>query len=214
MATMVAATDFALHNGLTTLEELREVLAFCHGWPGAARAARALARVDVLAESPLDSISRLTFGWLRLPAPKPQRWIYDRYGAFVGRCDFYWDEYGVAGEADGMSKLQERDDLVAEKVRQEALERLHLVIVRWNWTRLCARRACSKCGSGIRSTTGCAATRWAFPACGRLRRSDPNTSGETPGPFPASDRLAGHRPSTSGEMGAGEVLTSEIPSSA
>ena len=133
MATMVAAADFALHHELTSMDELREVLAACRGWPGAKRAVRALDKVDPLAESPLESISRLAFGWLQLPAPKPQRWIYDQRGVFIGRCDFYWDEYGVAGEADGAAKLQGRDDLLAEKKRQDALERLHLVVVRWNW---------------------------------------------------------------------------------
>lgn len=133
MTTMVAAADFALHHRLTTLDELREVLAACRGWPGAARAARALERVDPLAESPLESVSRVAFGWLHLPAPMPQRWIYDQHGVFVGRCDFYWDEYGVVGEADGAAKLQERGDLLAEKRRQDALERLHLIVVRWNW---------------------------------------------------------------------------------
>lgn len=133
MAAMVAAADFALHHELTSMDELREVLDACRGWPGAKRAARALEKVDPLAESPLESISRLAFGWLQLPAPKSQRWIYDQRGVFIGRCDFYWDEFGVVGEADGETKLQERSDLLAEKKRQDALERLHLIVVRWNW---------------------------------------------------------------------------------
>jgi hypothetical protein len=134
MATMVAAADFALHHKLTTLDELNEVLGLCRGWPGIKRAARALEQVDELAESPLESISRLAFGWLHLPPPKPQRWIYDGAGRFVGRCDFYWEEFGVVGEADGEAKLQDRDDVLAERRRHQALERLHLVVARWGWS--------------------------------------------------------------------------------
>ncbi len=52
----------------------------------------------------------------------------------VGRCDFYWDEPGVFGEADGRSKYDSRDVLTAEKERQEDLERLGLVSVRWGWS--------------------------------------------------------------------------------
>jgi hypothetical protein len=78
MATMVAATDFALHNELTTLDELRDVLAFCRRWPGAGRAA-----------------SRVR--------PTASR-----------------------SSSNATTSSQKR-------IRQEALERLHLVIVRWNW---------------------------------------------------------------------------------
>ncbi len=133
VATTVAAADFALHEGLTTLEQLREVLAFCANWPRASRAARALGQVDGRAESPLESISRLAFSWLRLPAPEPQQRIRNERGIVIARTDFYWDEFGVVGEADGRSKLQAWDDLVTAKDREEDLEDLGLAVIRWGW---------------------------------------------------------------------------------
>jgi very-short-patch-repair endonuclease len=134
MATMVAAADFAVHEGLTTLEQLGEVLAFCANWPRASRAARALAQVDGRAESPLESISRLAFSWLRLPAPVLQQRIRDDHGIVIARTDFYWDEFGVVGEADGKIKLKDWDYQIASKAREEGLEDLGLEVVRWGWT--------------------------------------------------------------------------------
>jgi hypothetical protein len=134
MATAVAAADFALHEGLTTLDELAATLEFCRRWPRAERAARALRHVDGRAESPLESISRLVFVWLRLPAPKPQQRIRNERGVIIARTDFYWDEYGVVGEADGKSKLQRKEDLDAAWDRHDDLDDLGLVVVRWGWT--------------------------------------------------------------------------------
>ena len=55
--------------------------------------------------------------------------------------DFYWDEFGVAGEADGRGKYDDRDVLSAEKDRQEDLENLRLAVTRWRWEHATMRRA-------------------------------------------------------------------------
>lgn len=130
----VAAMDHALHAGWTSIEELHDVLRACWNWPRVRRAARALRLTDARAESPLESVSRLVIGWLQLPAPDLQSLVLDRYGYPAGRLDFYWDESGVAGEADGRSKYDARDVLTSEKERQERLEDHGLVVVRWGWT--------------------------------------------------------------------------------
>ena len=116
MATMVAAADFALHHELTTLDELSEVLAVVpRAGPGVEarrtcpRAGRRAGGVATRVDQPAR---------IRLAAPAARR--SPSAGSttarrFVGRCDFYWDEFGVVGEADGEAKLQDRDDLVAEK---------------------------------------------------------------------------------------------------
>jgi hypothetical protein len=130
----VSAADAALNSHRTDRTSIEDVLDFCASWPGAARARRALAATDRLAESPLESLSRLAIARLGLPAPEPQVAIMDAHGRFVGRCDFYWDEFGVVGEADGRSKYDGRQVLTAEKERQEAFEDLGLVVVRWGWT--------------------------------------------------------------------------------
>lgn len=134
MATAVAAADFALHEELATLEDVYEVLEFCRGWPGASRAARALRNVDGRAESPLESVSRLVLAWLGLPRPEPQQRIRNDRGVIIARTDFYWDEYGVAGEADGKGKLRTAQDYGHLWDRHEDLDDLGIVVVRWGWT--------------------------------------------------------------------------------
>lgn len=131
--TAVAAMDHALHHELTTGDELADVVAFCRRWPGGDRAARAVALADGRAESPLESISRLTIAWLGLPAPDLQRRIRNDRGVIIARTDFYWDDLGVVGEADGRAKF-ERDEKVDQTwERHDDLDALGLQIARWGW---------------------------------------------------------------------------------
>jgi hypothetical protein len=134
LAAGVVSVDAALHQKLVTKDELRAVIERCQFWPNVRRAARTVALADGRAESPLESVSRLVLDLrLHLPRPQPQGVIRDKDGLIVGRCDFYWDEFGVFGEADGRSKYTERDVLTDEKGRQEDLENLGLIAVRWGW---------------------------------------------------------------------------------
>lgn len=130
----VAAIDHALHNGMVTMAELEQVMLRCWNWPGIRRAQRAVRLADARSESPLESISRLTLGWLRLPAPEPQVLAIDERGYPAGRLDFYWDEYGVAGECDGKGKYRNDPDAFdKDKHRQELLEDHRVVFARWGW---------------------------------------------------------------------------------
>ena len=50
------------------------------------------------------------------------------------RVDFYWEEFGVVGEADGLLKYD--DDETAgrrEKIRELDIEDVDLDVVRWTW---------------------------------------------------------------------------------
>lgn len=132
-ATGVAAIDAALHRRLATMAELDDVLLRCWNWPGIRRAQRTMRLVDGRAESPLESVSRLVLRSLRLAVPDIQPLLLDEYHHAVARLDFYWDEVGVAGEADGRSKYDERPVLTAEKERQEVGEDLGVVFTRWGW---------------------------------------------------------------------------------
>lgn len=141
LETAVVAMDAALHDRRTTLAELTDVLRFCSTWPGIRRAERAVELCDARSESPLESVSRLVLPRLGVPAPEPQKHIFDRYGLLLGRVDFYWDEVGVAGEADGRSKYDDKRPVYPEeKERQEILEDLGLVIVRWGWDHATSRQ--------------------------------------------------------------------------
>jgi hypothetical protein len=59
--------------------------------------------------------------------------IRDAGGRFVGRVDFYWDAFGVVGEADGLAKYESASSRVAEKRREPRLESCGLLVVRWGW---------------------------------------------------------------------------------
>jgi hypothetical protein len=130
----VVTIDAALNRGLIESEQLEDLRYFCRSWPGMRKASRALALADARAESPLESFSRLVIRQLKLPTPDLQTSFYDHNGNFLGRTDFYWDEFGVVGEADGRSKYDQRDVLTAEKLRQEDLEERGVAVVRWGWT--------------------------------------------------------------------------------
>jgi hypothetical protein len=130
----VTAADAALHRHLTTWSELDDVLLRCWNWPGIRRAAHAIDLADARSESALESISRVVLHRLRLPIPTLQAELGDAAGRFIGRVDFYWDEYGVVGEADGAGKYGlSPTSLIEEKQRQEQLEDLGVIFVRWGW---------------------------------------------------------------------------------
>lgn len=129
----VVTADAALHGGLIDREALLRVLAGCRRWPGVRRARIAVSLADPRAESPLESYSRVVMGRLGLPRPELQVAVYVG-GRFAGRLDFYWDEFGVAGEADGRFKYDQRAVLTAEKERQEAMEDPGVVFARWGWS--------------------------------------------------------------------------------
>ncbi len=129
----VVAADFVLHTGMTKLSKLDAELDRCVRWPGVRAAREAIALANPLSESVLESRSRLKIREFGLPQPELQVSIGNNWGGFVARVDFYWDEFGVAGEADGDLKYDgtDPDPLLAEKDRQEELEDLNLGVVRW-----------------------------------------------------------------------------------
>jgi hypothetical protein len=131
----VVAADFALHTGLTTESDLAAAFEVCRTWPGRRAARITLLNSDGTAESPLESLSRLRIVASQLPAPEPQQEICDLDGNLLGRCDFYWDEFGVFGEVDGLLKYRTDPTAVigAERDRHGLLEGTGLVGVRWGW---------------------------------------------------------------------------------
>lgn len=127
----VVLADSALRAGCSR-SDLEQILADCHDWPGVPNACRAVAFASPLAESVLESISRVAFADAGLPAPQLQVNLSDAQG-FIGRVDFLWPEQRVVGEADGLGKYKDILDLQLEKLRQERIERAGWVVARWTW---------------------------------------------------------------------------------
>jgi hypothetical protein len=129
----VVAGDAALARRTVDGERLLRCAEFCAGWPGIRRAEKVLTLLDGRSESPLESISRLRLDAAGLPRPEPQVDIFTREGVWLGRLDFYWEEFGVAGEVDGKAKYRDNPEETwwREKRRQEAMEETNLVFARW-----------------------------------------------------------------------------------
>lgn len=136
----VATVDAALRRGLSR-EALRAELARFPRLSGVARAREVIQFADGRAESPAESISRVTMASFKLPPPVLQFEVFDENGEFVGRPDFGWPDHGLLGEVDGEVKYNEllrpgetvSHAVMREKKREQRLRRLGWWIVRWGW---------------------------------------------------------------------------------
>jgi hypothetical protein len=106
--TMVDAALFRPRFGddaaLCTIEELRQAFAAMMPFPGSRRVAAALERATHLAETPLETLSRVRIEELGFPPPELQRTVMRPRSRSLAFLDFAWPEYGVWGEADGDGK--------------------------------------------------------------------------------------------------------------
>jgi hypothetical protein len=136
------AAESALNKKLTTLAELREILAYCVDWPGARNASRVVAFASPYSESPGESISRIAFDVLGLPPPLQQVEIYDDLG-FIARSDFLWKAQRTVGEFDGREKYVGDDVgpevLYKEKRREDRLRAAGIEIFRIDWAECIGR---------------------------------------------------------------------------
>jgi hypothetical protein len=134
----VVVADSAMRLGVER-QELKLVARDCARWPGVRNAREVIAFADGRAASPLESVSRVAFRDLGLPAPELQVTLaWDELGNPRIIVDFYWPEFGVVGEADGLMKYDEEgphqpNPLRAEKLRQEELEGMGYIVIRWTW---------------------------------------------------------------------------------
>lgn len=139
-ADAVVALDSALARGLGR-EELGMAV---DGGRNPHRAGRAAAFADGRSESPGESWSRALMEVTGIPIPELQRELWDAWGRFLARVDFYWAEQRVVGEFDGLGKYSAHlagGDTVdraiqREKEREAALADEGYRVVRWMWSDL------------------------------------------------------------------------------
>ena len=136
--TGVVAGDAAVRTGATTLDELRTEVESVGPGRGVRAARDVVAFVDGRSESPGESLSRVRMRQLGLSMPELQHVVRDERG-FVGRVDFWWEEFGVIGEFDGRTKYGLDDERAAgarlwdEKIREDRLRATGPRVVRWIW---------------------------------------------------------------------------------
>jgi len=136
----LALIDAALRHKPHVLPEVGRVLEYSSDWPYAARAALVLPHADAARESPLESWSYWHMFGSGLPLPWCQVDLYDVHATFLGRTDFWWDQFGVAGEADGRSKYDvlaggtvedAKRAVIDEKEREDLFRRSGARVARW-----------------------------------------------------------------------------------
>jgi very-short-patch-repair endonuclease len=94
---------------------------------------------DPRRESGLESLSFGHMVDVGFPLPELQVRIPTPEGD--AHVDFLWRGQMVIGEADGLKKYTIEADLHLEKLRQEALERMGFLVVRWTWQEMHRRPA-------------------------------------------------------------------------
>ena len=142
----VAASDAALHRGLTDPAELVKAFESELRWVGSPFARKALKDADGRAESPGETWARLALRGLQ-PGQELQFDVYDEAGRFVARADGGYPDRGLIWEYDGQGKYEElrdpgitREEVVARQQRREQrLLRLGWNVVRANHEDLSAK---------------------------------------------------------------------------
>jgi hypothetical protein len=140
----IAVGDAAVRRDLTLRRDIDKVLDACAGWPYVERGRELVALLDGRRETALESASFVEMYRTGIPLPEPQVRIFDG-GRVIARGDFWWKEYAVLGEADGLVKYgvgtdddlaESRRVLVKEKRREDRLRGLGIHVVRWGFAEL------------------------------------------------------------------------------
>ncbi len=137
-AAAVVTADSALYDGKTTATRLYRALDECAGWPGSRRAGEVIDFSHPLAESPLESISRVAFRDGHLPAPVLQARIVGDRGV-IARADFLWPEQRTIAEADGAMKYSDPGQARKQLWRDTELRRAGYEVVHFTWYDITAR---------------------------------------------------------------------------
>lgn len=132
----VVVADSAIHQLRTNKTELRRVISGCAGWPGIGRARKVADFASGKAESVFESCARVVFNEHGLPPPELQVDLFGGDGGLIGRADFFWRQYGVVGESDGLLKYEDRREAIKELRRDRLLREVGLEVVHFTWHEL------------------------------------------------------------------------------
>jgi very-short-patch-repair endonuclease len=127
----VVVADGALRAGLDQEVLLASARRFAD-WPEGAAALRVARFATGLAESALESISRVAIVQSSLPDPEQQVEVYVGR-ELVARVDFLIRAANLVGQADGDVKYDSKTDVLADKRQDERLQDLGFEVVRWGW---------------------------------------------------------------------------------
>jgi very-short-patch-repair endonuclease len=108
----------ALHKRLLKSADLRSWALAHPRYPGVARLRRAIELAEPATESVMETRLRLMLVLAGLPRPQAQISLYDEFGDFLGRPDFYYPYYRLALEYDG---ARHRENLTGDNRRQNRL---------------------------------------------------------------------------------------------
>ena len=131
----VVVADSALYRGKTTRVELAGVIDACGHWPGIEKARRVVGFSTELAESPFESIARVTFDERGLPPPELQVWVGDDSHP-IARVDFLWSQHRTIAEADGALKYVDPDRARQQLYRDAELRGAGFEVVHFSWREL------------------------------------------------------------------------------
>ena len=132
---------FGRREPMTDRVSLEQCWASRGAFRGFARAKSAIDFGEDRAESPLESVSRVSMRAIGCPRPLLQVPHSDAEGP-IGEPDFYWPDFNAVGEADGKGKyldLSLRKGRTAEQVvmdekhREDRLRALPRSFARWGW---------------------------------------------------------------------------------
>lgn len=129
----VVVADSALRGKQTSQGELQSVITDCARWPGIGQAKLVVEFADGRAESALESISRVAFRDLGLPAPELQAWVGGEEDGVIGRADFLWRRYRTIGEADGAVKYKDTARAISQLRRDARLRAAGFEVVHFTW---------------------------------------------------------------------------------
>lgn len=142
-AALVTA-DAAVREFGVTATDLAKELDNAKRRRGIAAARRLIGLVDGRSESVGESLSRLMLRGFGISGFESQGNVYLEGGRFLGRVDFYDEEFGVLGEFDGQVKYgrllkpgQDPGEVVFdEKQREDAMRDPGFQMARWIWREL------------------------------------------------------------------------------